>query len=151
MTDTQDIPAVFNNDTLLDEEGKALEKKAQTVIDSLQETFLAGARESAKRLLSLLETAKTKSSAEQGAFLKEFLYPIAHDLKGQGTTFGYPLLTSLAARVCAHINKVQNWSREDLTACEQNILDMQTVLSYPPNTQNTKLTQIKTKLETTAP
>lgn len=151
MADYTDIPAIFNNDTLPEAEIKALEKQAQKVVSSLNETFLAGAKESAERLLSLLETARAKEPAEQAAFMKGFLFPVAHDLKGQGATFGYPLLSDLGAHLCARINKQRLWRREDLNACMQDILDMRTVLNFPPNTQNEKLKQIQTRLETKAP
>lgn len=42
------------------------------------------------------------------------LYRMVHDLKGQGTTFGYPLLTQLGAIMCDFISEANDVGEEEL-------------------------------------
>lgn len=152
MTENTSLNPIFAEDSFeTEEQTRALEQKAQTVIASLQETFLNGAAESLTRALQILNSARHEDNPQKNTLMQELLYPIAHDLKGQGSTFGYPLLTELGALLCTRIKKTSAWTNDALNACEHDILDMQSVLSFKPDAQNQKLTQIQNRLKAIKP
>lgn len=41
------------------------------------------------------------------------VFRVAHDLKGQGTTFGFPLVTQIAGLLCDFIRSIKSFSSED--------------------------------------
>ena len=43
------------------------------------------------------------TQAEKRAEALDRVYTIAHDLKGQGSSFGYPLITKVGALLCQYI------------------------------------------------
>lgn len=152
MTENNSLNPIFKEGVLeTEEQTLALEKKAQEVIASLQETFLNGAKESLTRALQILNSVRNESAQQKNTLMQELLYPIAHDLKGQGNVFGYPLLTELGSLLCTRIKKTSDWTNDALNACEYDILDMQSVLSFKPDTYNQKLDQIKMRLKAIKP
>lgn len=48
------------------------------------------------------DLTRARESLDEPADFQRF-YSIVHDIKGQAGTFGYPLVTSLAQRLCRHI------------------------------------------------
>ena len=69
-------------------------QKAQEVVAALAQDYLPRLLEEARLL-----AAGWRSREGAPAGLDE-LHRIAHDIKGQGTTFGYPLATAVAAALC---------------------------------------------------
>jgi chemotaxis protein histidine kinase CheA len=55
--------------------------------------------------MAALEKLENESEAE-GA--KNLVFRVAHDLKGQGTTFGYPLATQIAGLLCDYIRSTES-------------------------------------------
>jgi hypothetical protein len=69
-------------------------KKAQAVVAALAEDYLPRLLEDTRRLASgWKESARDRQGLDQ-------LHRMAHDIKGQGTTFGYPLATAVAGALC---------------------------------------------------
>jgi CheY-like chemotaxis protein len=75
----------------------ALLKAAETQLDRMENDYADWVRGSLKQLSEALSEARSDDSGIlkiNAAILK--INKIAHDLRGQGTTFGYPLITSFA-------------------------------------------------------
>jgi chemotaxis protein histidine kinase CheA len=71
-------------------------KRAEGAIGEFKEEFSAWLIEDVNRLTSAREAyASARSDKSLAA-----LYRAAHDLKGQGTTFDYPLVTRIAGSLC---------------------------------------------------
>ena len=145
MTENQYIPDVFKKETLgTDIQTENLEKKADQVIRDLTGTFLLSAKENIARLKELISVLQTQS---QPAIAKKELYQTAHDLKGQGSVFGYALITALGSDICKILQKNKLLSNEELDLLEQDIADMALVLTFPPHTQNETLRHIQKRLD----
>jgi chemotaxis protein histidine kinase CheA len=71
-------------------------KRAEKAIDDLKEEFVEWINTDVSKLVTTRDAYAGKSN---GAALKG-LYRAAHDLKGQGTTFDFPLVTRVAASLC---------------------------------------------------
>ncbi len=71
---------------------------------------LARAELAVRRLSRVFEDAAVASIEEMRRLCEGWpetanaMYRLAHDLKGQGTTFGHPLVTEIAAELCRAID-----------------------------------------------
>lgn len=83
-----------------DEEGSmaAVLARAQAAVDDLAKGYTTWARADVDRARKALDAALAEPA--QRAKQVEELFRVAHDLKGQGTSFGYPLVTRIADSLC---------------------------------------------------
>lgn len=72
--------------------------KAEAALAGLNDRYLAWAEADSARLRACIEEAGL-AGADRRAVLAR-LFTIAHDMKGQAATFGYPLVTELGNRIC---------------------------------------------------
>jgi len=87
---------------LTDEERQAI-ARAEAVVAGLAGQYLAAA---AVDLAGLKDAAGRLAADPAGRALHlDRLFRIGHDMKGQGTTFGYPLVTAIGNRLCRFIEK----------------------------------------------
>jgi|JI8StandDraft_1071087.scaffolds.fasta_scaffold235677_2 chemotaxis protein histidine kinase CheA len=73
----------------------AMQKDAKSAIEDLRATYLTVSREQIAHLQQLIGRAAPHDEAWQTE-----IYRVAHDLKGQGSTFNYDLVTRIAAGLC---------------------------------------------------
>ena len=72
--------------------------RAEAALAALADTYLAWADADAARLAAGLEQALCDPAGLHAHLPR--LFRIAHDIKGQAATFGYPLVGDLAHRLC---------------------------------------------------
>ena len=78
-------------------------ERAETVISNLAGDYVNWAKEDIKRLESVFTGMKAGSGdADQAA---QEIFQISHDIKGQGGSFDYPLMTIIGGQLCAFIDK----------------------------------------------
>lgn len=75
--------------------------RAEAAVAELAQSYLDWALKDLATLQSQLEKARAEP-ANRRQRLKE-LFQTAHDMKGQGSTFGYPLVTQVAKHLCHYI------------------------------------------------
>ena len=68
--------------------------KADAAVDKLSDQFDGWARRELARLAHLVATAKAETANRPASLAT--IAQIAHELRGQGGTFGYPLVTEIA-------------------------------------------------------
>lgn len=128
---------IFNNPAIhSQEEGALLEKKAQELIQSLSKNFLKEANSSLINMTKILNQSKSLNENERKKILKTEFFQSAHDLKGQGSTYGYPLVSKLAAYICETVLKKRIFKNTTIENLENTINDMKEVLKNPANTKN---------------
>jgi len=71
--------------------------KAEEALSSLSEQFDTWLEDELTKLEKAQETIRVEGMTEKTV---EALYFRCHDLKGLGTTYGYPLITRIAGSVC---------------------------------------------------
>ena len=71
--------------------------KAEAALADLSDQFESWLMEEIKRLEDVQATIKAEGLTTENA---EALFYRAHDLKGLGTTYGYPLITRIAGSLC---------------------------------------------------
>ncbi len=149
MTENQEIPDVFKNlePRMSNENVEQLQEQANQVIRSLAATYLQNAQAQLNDLQRYMAEIRQLTSEDQSQLIKENLFRTAHDMKGQGTTFGFPLITKLGAHICDRIRNRDIWYQHDLDEFELDIADIKTVLHFPPDTHNDVLLAIEHRLK----
>lgn len=125
-----------------------LEKKAKNLIESLTGSFLKEAVEFVQEMELLLQEAALLGKSERTYLFKNRFFQLAHDLKGQGTTYGFELITLLAGHVCDEIRQKKYFSQKEIDLFAEDVSDMKKVLYQLPHETNVDLQkEILTRLE----
>jgi hypothetical protein len=92
--------------------------KAEAALKSLSGNFAQWLNDE----ITKLETARQAIRAEGlTADTTEALYLRAHDLKGLGTTYGFPLITRLAASLCVLTDEAEKRTRAPMALVDAHI------------------------------
>ena len=80
-------------------------EKAEQIIADMADDYIHWAREDVERLTGAL----AEFTADGGATPENMdkIFQIAHDMKGQGGSFGYDLVTAVGHELCRFIEKVE--------------------------------------------
>ena len=105
-----------------------LEKLAMEAMADLANKFPAWASGDVQKMKESLGNAGGVFGAERTQLIRKKVYPKAHDLKGQGATFGYPLITDIGSHMCELITSKTTFSANDLTILKGDVQMMETVL-----------------------
>lgn len=105
-----------------------VEKAAQAALSDLSDKFPAWACGDVQKMKEYLAEATGMFDEKRTQFIRQDFYTKAHDLKGQGTTFGYPLITDIAAHICRFITEKNNISSSDLAVLKKDTRFLETVL-----------------------
>ncbi len=81
-------------------------QKAEALIANLQGDYLEWATEDSEHLLRAL--AHLESGPDDKNAAREDLFRVAHDMKGQGGSFGYDLVTIVGDRLCRFLENASN-------------------------------------------
>ncbi len=98
----------------LDEESLA---RAEEALAKLSADFLTWANADLASLRLALDEATNHPEYVPDQWRR--LYAIAHDMKGQATTFDFPLITNIAARICRLIQAAPTPTHEDMECVGQ--------------------------------
>jgi hypothetical protein len=85
----------------------AIVAAAEAAVQELGKNYLTWVREDVETLEAALDgvggetTGRVETTSRVGAI--ERIFDTAHNMKGQGATFGYPLVTTIAASLCRFI------------------------------------------------
>ena len=76
---------------------EAMLKKANHVIEEMTASFVDVLRVEIDKMIALSQDAK---SASDKSALVEQIFEVSHDLRGQASTFDFPLVTRIGASLC---------------------------------------------------
>ncbi len=79
-------------------EPPAAADQAHATVEELMAEYRTWARADIARATELVQASKAAPESAAGAFAE--IFQAAHDIKGQGTSFGYPLVTRIADSLC---------------------------------------------------
>ncbi len=105
-----------------------LEKLAMEAMSDLSAKFPAWASGDVQKIKEYLAEASGSFDDERNTIIRQKVYPKVHDLKGQGTTFGYPLITDIGSHMCGLITSKTTFSSSDLITLKNDANMMETVL-----------------------
>jgi chemotaxis protein histidine kinase CheA len=79
---------------------EAMLKKANQVIEEMTASFVAVLRVEIDKMAALSEDAKT--AADKSALVEQ-IFEVSHDLRGQASTFDFPLVTRIGSSLCRFV------------------------------------------------
>lgn len=74
--------------------------------DELEETYVQWTTEALDTIRSLIK-GLDEDAGDTAALLDE-IYGISHNIKGMGTSFGYPLMTDIGTSLCSYLRHIKN-------------------------------------------
>lgn len=95
---------------------------AQTLVEDYQ----GWAVDDLEALWRAFRDAKTKSAAERQKDIAK-MFDIAHEIRGQGGTFGFPLISVVGDSLCKFLDRRKTLSPPELDVVELHILAMKAV------------------------
>ena len=93
----------------------AMLEKAEALIANLQGDFVVWVQEDLKRLQQHFDTAKAQPVEERAHAMKE-VFGVLHDMKGQGGSFGFPLVTTIANQLCRFMETRTSFGQAEMDA-----------------------------------
>lgn len=79
--------------------------KAEQLIANMQGSYLEWVEEDLRKLQALYGQA-TQEPERRAAILKD-IFAVAHDVKGQGGSFDYHLMTAIGNQLCRYIERIE--------------------------------------------
>jgi len=102
-------------------------ERAESVIANMTDSYLDWVEEDLVRITKAQNTLK--ANQDDPAEYIDRVFQIAHDMKGQGGSFGYDLITILGNDLCRFIEGKETASKVDLEVIDLYIGTMQIVIS----------------------
>lgn len=100
--------------------------KAEAAISKMSEDYPEWAMNDVERLDILIKQAKP--GVGSGKELMEAAFKLAHDMRGQGGSFGYPLMTRIANSLCRFVEELKAVDEGALQICMAHVKSMRAVL-----------------------
>lgn len=97
---------------------------AQAAIAGLSDKYIGWVTEDLQRL----DTAIAAVRDSQDAATLRNVYDVAHDIKGQGSTFGYRLVTEIAHLLCRYVDEASKRQQYDRTVVDAHVTALRTVI-----------------------
>jgi hypothetical protein len=101
--------------------------RAQAAVADLAQNFADSARADLDRCIAALKTAR-EQPANRADGVKD-IYGIAHNLKGQGSSFGYPLITRIGQSLCLLTRHDRDFSDADLGVVQAHLDAIRLILT----------------------
>jgi hypothetical protein len=110
-----------------DRKMEAVLARAQAAVADLAKNYAPSTLADIDRCTALLKTAR-EAPAERAAAVKD-LYGIAHNIKGQGSSFGYPLVTRIGHSLCSLTRQERDFSDADLGVIQAHVDALRLILT----------------------
>ena len=101
--------------------------KAEDVIASLADDYLNWVQEDLVRMEAAF--VKLKSGEGDAAKNLDDVFQISHDMKGQGGSFGYDLMTAIGDKLCSLIEKMDTCGPRELNMIRVHIDAMRVIIT----------------------
>jgi hypothetical protein len=106
---------------------EAVLARAQAAVADLAKNFEESAAVDLDHCAAFLRTAREQPAARADS-VKE-IYGIAHNLKGQGSSFGYPLITRIGQSLCQLTRPERAFSDADLGIMQAHLDAIRLILA----------------------
>ena len=96
-------------------------EKAMDVIDGLSDEYQKWVHADLERLDMAFSGAQKESGKRREKLIREDVFRAAHDMKGQGATFGYELITTVGNHLCRYIERQEEFGNDEMSAIDTHI------------------------------
>lgn len=110
-----------------DRKMEAVLARAQAAVADLARNYGANTLGDLDQCAALLKTAR-EAPDRRAAAIKD-LYNIAHNIKGQGGAFGYPLVTRIGDSLCTLVRQEREFSDADLGVVQAHLDALRLILT----------------------
>jgi hypothetical protein len=110
-----------------DRKMEAVLARAQAAVADLAKTYAPNTIADLDRCVALLKAAREDANA-RAASVRD-LYGIAHNIKGQGSSFGYPLVTRIGHSLCTLVRQERDFSDADLGVMQAHLDALRLILA----------------------
>lgn len=107
-----------------DQAFKAAVASAESAVAGLSDQYIGWVNDDLKRLDAAIATV---TDGENAGALRD-VYNVAHDIKGQGSTFGYPLVTAIGQLLCRYAEEAIRHRKVDRTVIDAHVTALRTVV-----------------------
>ena len=125
----KEVPFIFQKSKLCKTDAEVLSDKASRALAELTETYLVQVKKDIQAMYDVLGQAETAAPQKKNTLIQEDFFIKMHDLKGQGATFGYPLLTDIGRAACAFVRSKKGFSGLDIVSLKQYVDDANHIVS----------------------
>lgn len=105
---------------------EALER-AEQVIAGMTDSYLDWVAEDLKKMDSAFASLQAATGDRKEEM--DAVFQISHDIKGQGGSFGYDLMTAIGNELCRLIEKVESVGADEIVAIKLHIDSMKLVMA----------------------
>ena len=110
-----------------DRKMEAVLARAQAAVADLAKNYAPSTLGDIDRSVAMLKRAR-EVPLERAAAVQD-IYGIAHNIKGQGSSFGYPLVTRIGHSLCALTRQERDFSDADLGVIQAHIDALRLILT----------------------
>ena len=110
-----------------DRKMEAVLARAQAAVADLAKTYGPNTTADLDRCAALLKAAR-EDATTRAASIKD-LYNIAHNIKGQGSSFGYPLVTRIGHSLCTLVRQERPMTDADLGVVQAHLDALRLILA----------------------
>ncbi|MFN4309378.1 MAG: Hpt domain-containing protein [Ferrovibrio sp.] len=97
---------------------------AQAAVAGLSDQYIGWVNADLKRLDAAISAAQGGTDADK----LRAVYDVAHDIKGQGSTFGYLLVTDIGQLLCRYVDEAIRRKKVDVDIIAAHVAALRTVV-----------------------
>lgn len=105
---------------------KEMLANAEKAIDEMSQQYPTWALDDVNTLDEIVQA--TEPGAGKGRERMERAFKLAHDMRGQGGSFGYPLITRIANSFCRFVESLDDVDEGAIEICAAHVKSMRAVL-----------------------
>lgn len=109
-------------------DAEELSRKAADVLSDLTEQYPVWTQEELTAMTDYLNQASVADEERRFSLIRNDFFGKAHDIKGQGSTFGYPLMTDVGSFICEYLRYKENFADQDIALMHDMVNLMHTIL-----------------------
>lgn len=134
MTNQDDIPEIFRRNEKMNKAGDSVSGMggeyfaAMKVVEELAGAYVEQTEEGLQNALALTQKAELSSGPEKERLMKKEVFRLVHDIKGQGATFGYPLMTDIGNKLCRYIESRNEFTPEAFERVRRHLCLLRRIL-----------------------
>ncbi len=102
-------------------------ERAEAVIADMTDKYLEWAAQDLAKIHQALEDLKAEKKDHKDALAQ--IFQLSHDMKGQGGSFGYTLMTILGGNLCNFVEKLEDAGPAEVEVIQLHITTMDLVIA----------------------
>lgn len=95
--------------------------KAMAVLNDLAKEYESWVKNDMELAQSLFDQAVGLKSTQRTQLMHNEFFRVIHDMKGQGATFDYDLITEVGNHLCRYVEKQKSFNDESLTEVKRHL------------------------------